>query len=173
MADEDTTRIVTRKNLPNSDDAVTTSKIGSEARAISASDEPQTRIFRPSSSNSENPAARFNKDPVVGWVVIIDGPGKGQSLQLGYGMNGLGRNSDERVPLDFGDEEISRSAHAMITYDGKNRKFYIQHGGGVNLTYVGDNPVLQVQELKGGEEISIGKTRLCFVPFCGSSFDWQ
>lgn len=173
MGDEDTTRIVTRKNSSNSDDAVTTSKIGSDARAASATDDPQTRIFRPSSSSSENSDGRFNKDPVVGWVVIVEGPGKGQSLQLGYGVNGLGRNSDERVPLDFGDEEISRSAHAMITYDGKNRKFYIQHGGGVNLTYVGDNPVLQAQELKGGEEISIGKTRLYFVPFCGLNFDWQ
>lgn len=172
MSDEDTTRIVTRKSTLTTDDSATTSKVGADLRSNQAAEESHTRIFRPSTASGAS-SDRFNKDPVVGWVVIIDGPGKGQSLQLGYGMNGLGRNSDERVPLEFGDEEISRAAHAMITYDGKNRKFYIQHGGGVNLTYVGENPVLQVQELKGGEEISIGKTRLYFVPFCGANFDWQ
>ena len=88
-------------------------------------------------------------------------------------MNGIGRNSDQRVSLDFGDEEISRESHALLTYDTKGRKFYLQHGGGVNLTYVGDSPVLQILELKGREIISIGKTNLCFIPFCGAEFEWQ
>ena len=30
-------------------------------------------------------------DPVVGWVVIIEGPGKGRSLELGMGANHVGR----------------------------------------------------------------------------------
>lgn len=114
-------------------------------------------------------------DPVVGWLVVVDGPGKGASVSLGYGMNSIGRAPTERVSIDFGDDEISRSQHALLTYDPKGRKFFIQHGGGRNLTYLGTNnqPVLSPIELKGGEEISIGSTKLRFVAFCGSDFDWD
>ena len=30
-----------------------------------------------------------------------------------------------------------------------------------------------VIELKGGEEILLGETKLRFVPFCGKDFDWR
>ncbi|MDX8378298.1 MAG: FHA domain-containing protein, partial [Mariprofundales bacterium] len=78
-----------------------------------------------------------------------------------------------RICLDFGDEGISRTAHANITYDHKHRKYYINHGGGQNLTYLNDMPVLQPVLLAGGEEMSISDTKLRFVPFCSEEFDWQ
>jgi hypothetical protein len=113
------------------------------------------------------------EDPVVGWLVIIKGKGKTNFLTLGYGMNSIGRSPDERISINFGDEEISRTQHAIITYDPRGRKFYVQHGGGKNLTYLGDQVLLVPMELKGGEEILIGQTTLHFVPFCGEHFDWQ
>jgi hypothetical protein len=61
----------------------------------------------------------------------------------------------------------------MLTYDTKGRKFYIHHGGGTNLTYLGDSPVLQPHEITGREVISIGNTKLTFVPFCGPDFEWK
>ncbi len=177
MSDEDTTRIVTRKSSQALDETVATTPAaiqGQGGSSPSKNDEPQTKIFRPSSSDVKGSevAGKFTGEPVVGWLVIVDGPGRGQSVSLGYGMNSIGRGNDERVSLDFGDEQISRNSHAMLTYDGKNKKFYIQHGGGINLTYVGESPVLQVQELNGREIISIGGTKLCFIPFCGQDFDW-
>jgi len=81
--------------------------------------------------------------------------------------------SGVRPVLDFGDEEISRQGHASLTYDTRGRKFYIQHGEGTNLTYLGDAPVLQPHEIKGREIIGIGKTRLMFMPFCGPEFEWE
>ena len=116
----------------------------------------------------------FMEDPVVGWVIVMDGPGKGKSLPLGYGMNSVGRSKTERINLDFGDEQISRTQHAIITYDPRGRKYFVQHGGGKNLTYLNeDDPVLTPMELKGGEDIIIGSTKLRFLPFCGKEFDWQ
>lgn len=113
------------------------------------------------------------EDPVAGWVVITAGPGKGRSLLLGYGTNTIGRGDDQRVRLDFGDDQISRENHALLTYDPKGRKFYVQHGGGTNLTYLGDDPVLAPTELPPRSFIQIGETTLCFIPFCGEGFDWQ
>ena len=112
-------------------------------------------------------------DPVVGWLVVVAGPGKGQVCKLGYGTNSLGRGENARARLDFGDEQISRENHAALTYDPRGRKFYLQHGGGVNLTYLGDSPVLTPTPLEPMQDISIGDTTLRFVPFCGPDFDWQ
>jgi pSer/pThr/pTyr-binding forkhead associated (FHA) protein len=112
------------------------------------------------------------QDPVVGWLAIVKGPGAGDFVRMGYGFNSIGRGPDQRCQLDFGDEKISRQNHASITYDPRGRKFYLQHGGGQNLTYIGDVPVLQPTELKGGEFIVIGATVLRFVPLCGQDFDY-
>ncbi|MEE4376583.1 MAG: FHA domain-containing protein [Candidatus Competibacteraceae bacterium] len=113
------------------------------------------------------------QDPVVGWLVITEGPGRGRVLNLGYGLNSIGRGPKVRAQLDFGDLEISRNGHAAIVYDPRGRRFYLQHGGGTNLTYLNDQPVLAPQELTGHEIILIGQTQLHFVPFCGPDFDWQ
>ena len=116
---------------------------------------------------------RAMDDPVVGWLVVVEGPGKGHAMQLGYGANPLGRGATDRVKLDFGDDQISRNGHAVITYDPRGRKFYVQHGGGTNLTYLGDQPVLAPVELPALSHLGIGNTILRFVPLCGAEFDWQ
>lgn len=177
MADEDTTRIITRKVGDQSDQTVSTTPLEIQRNRVSSDDDPHTKIFRPGASGGDKSSgdlgkSKFSKEPVVGWLVITDGPGRGQSLEIGYGMNSIGRDDSERISVDFGDEQISRKSHALLTYDTRGRKFYIQHGGGVNLTYVGDIPVLQTHELKGRDVISIGDTKLTFVPFCGSDFEW-
>ena len=111
-------------------------------------------------------------DPVVGWLVVVDGPGRGASLALGYGNNRIGRAKTENVSIDFGDEQISRENHATVTYDGKHHRFYVQQGASRNLVYVNDEPVMVPLELKGGEDLLLGQTKLRFVPFCGKDFDW-
>lgn len=112
-------------------------------------------------------------DPVTGWLVVIAGPGKGRVCRLGNGANSLGRGEGARVRIDFGDDGISREGHAVLTYDPRGRKYYLQHGGGVNLTYLGDEPVLAPTPLAPMQVISLGATTLRFVPLCGPDFDWQ
>ena len=112
-------------------------------------------------------------DPVTGWLVVTAGPGKGRVCRLGNGVNSLGRGESSRVRIDFGDDGISREGHAVLTYDPRGRKYYLQHGGGMNLTYLGDEPVLAPTPLAPMQDISIGATTLRFVPLCGPDFDWQ
>ena len=112
-------------------------------------------------------------DPVVGWLVVVHGPGAGNSVRLSYGMNAIGRDKESQVTLDFGDDQITRIGHANLIYDPKNCKYYIQHGGGNNLTYLNDAPVLAPTELKGQEHIVLGDTTLRFMPLCGEDFDWN
>jgi hypothetical protein len=116
--------------------------------------------------------------PVVGWLVVMQGPGRGNSLTLGYGMNHIGRSATNRIILDFGDEEVSRKTHTTLTHDPRGRKFYVQPGpDATNLTYLGDGtnwkPVLMPTEISGGESIMLGKTVLKFVAFCSPDFCWD
>jgi hypothetical protein len=127
----------------------------------------------PKGQKQESGDDNMAKDPVVGWIVVTDGPGRGASFPLGYGNNRIGRAPTETVSLDFGDTQISRENHATLTYDGKNRRYFVKEGDGRNLIYVGDDPVLVPVELKGGETLSLGDTKLRFVPFCGKEFDWH
>lgn len=145
-------------------------------------DENVTQVYRPSrpdpiledgeSEGEETPDGTIS-DPVVGWLVVVEGPGRGAALPIGYGNNRIGRAATEQICLDWGDDQVSRENHAIITYDGKHRKFYVQQGGGRNLTHVDDELVMVPIEVKGGEAIQMGQTKCRFVPFCGQDFDWQ
>jgi len=122
----------------------------------------------------EGPAVQDSiEDPVSGFLVVIFGPGRGCVLTLGYGINPVGRDPSQRVPLDFGDQHISRSNHCLITFDPLSGKFYIQPGEGRNLAYLDGQPVLVPTELPRGQHIRLGDTTLRFVPLCGEDFSWE
>ena len=111
-------------------------------------------------------------ESVVGWLVITKGPGKGASVQIGYGVNSLGRNPGNRLAISFGDSGISGKNHAEIRYDPVARRFRVAHRDGVNLTYVNGEEIDGLVTLKAGDVIKIAATELRFVPFCGEDFDW-
>jgi hypothetical protein len=108
----------------------------------------------------------------VGWVVIIDGPGRGTSFTLSAGVSTIGRNADQTVCLDFGDSSVSRENHASIAFDEEQTKFFVGHGGKRNIVRRNGNPVLATEDLSNGDIVKIGKTELKFVAFCGADFAW-
>jgi hypothetical protein len=112
-------------------------------------------------------------DPLVGWLVVVMGPGKGNSRPVRYGMNSVGSSSTNRVPLDFGDDAISRESHCFIVYDDKKRTFHITHGGRTNLVRLNDEVVLGPMMLGAGDEISLGQSKLKFIPLAGPNFAWE
>ena len=113
------------------------------------------------------------QDPVAGFLVVIEGPGRNSVCHLGYGINSIGRDPTQRISLDYGDVHISRTSHCLVTFDPVSSKFWIQPGEGRALTYLGDQPVLTPGELFGGNHIRIGATVLRFVPLCGPGFSWE
>ena len=137
-------------------------------------DPERTVFFRPTAGPEDGGAAGdVMDDPPAGWLVVVEGPGKGNVATLGMGANSVGRDRSERVVLDHGDTKISRTNHGTITYDPLGHKFYLQHGGGKNLTYVGDEPVLAPRELAPLTHVRMGDTILRFVPLCGADFSWD
>ena len=137
-----------------------------------------TRVYRPggsapSSGEVEEAAGGSMADPPAGWLVIVDGPGKGRAVALGLHHNPIGRDETNRVALDHGDETISRHRHLIVTYDPEGRRFYVTPGDGTNLCYVNDEPVLASMPLEPCAQIRTGRTTLRFVPLCGPDFSWD
>ena len=117
-------------------------------------------------------AQQFTEFP-VGWIVVVDGPGRGSAFTIYNGVAQIGRGEGQSVRLDFGDNSISRENHAAIAYDPEQRKFYLGHGGKANLVRLNNRPVLSTEELENGNLIRIGETTIRFVALCGSDFDWS
>ena len=113
-------------------------------------------------------------DPVVGWLVVIDGPGRGRAVQLGPGANSIGRDPSERAAFAFGDDQISSKAHANIMYDEDERAFFIAHVSGTNLTRLNGTLVGNLTPIKSGDIVQLGKkTKARFMAFCDATFDWS
>ena len=133
---------------------------------------PKTRILG-QSAGTASPEAAQTRPPVVGWLVVTVGPGRGTAREVITGMNAIGRGDAVQVQLDFGDDTISRDAHAYVTYDDEARCFFVSHGGKTNLVRLNDAPVLATQPLNDGDTLRIGVTSLRFVALCGADFDWS
>ncbi|SMP30989.1 FHA domain-containing protein [Shimia sagamensis] len=108
----------------------------------------------------------------VGWLVVVDGPGKGASFSLHDGLTQIGRGEGQTVRLDFGDNTISRENHAAIAFDGEQGRFFFGHGGKTNLVRLNGRPVLSTEDLQSNSIIRIGETTLRFVALCGGDFAW-
>ncbi|MCD7750130.1 MAG: FHA domain-containing protein [Lachnospiraceae bacterium] len=110
-------------------------------------------------------------EPVVGWLVCIDGPVRGNDYRLHAGYNYIGREiGDVRIS---GDQQISRQNHAMIAFDESENIYYVGPSAGRNLIKVNNKTVLNAVQLNNYDVISIGTTKLIFVALCGDHFSWK
>jgi hypothetical protein len=119
-------------------------------------------------------AAAEQTGPVVGWLVVIAGPGRGSFRPIGEGSNPIGRAPGQRIPLDFGDDTISAEKQAYLIYDPQQRDFLlVPNLERSNLVSLNGTRVTGAMPLKGGDTIAMGQSRLYFQPLCGPNFDWN
>jgi hypothetical protein len=151
------------------------------AAAAPSSTRPKTRLLgfhHPGMDSADPmgaPVAR-PRDAVnfpTGWLVVVEGPGRGACFTLAEGVNQIGRGDDQAVRLDFGDTSISRSNHASLAFDPESGKFFLGHGGKSNIVRLNGRPVLSTEELSGNDTIKIGETVMRFVGFCDRNFSWD
>ena len=144
------------------------------ARFLEQSDiesvETGTRILAGESNEEVSSAGGSMQDPVAGFLVVVNGPGRGSVYRLGYGMSSIGRDASQRISLDHGDLAVSRENHCLVTFDPAVRKFYIQAGEGPGLTYLNNEAVLKPEELASGNHVMLGVTELRFLARCGEGF---
>ena len=156
--------------------------------------EPTTRVVRGKSPDAEIAApagddtgktqvvrgrpkvarSNFAQDPVVGWLVVVGGPGLGSFRSIYEGNNAIGRSPTQRIPIDFGDNTISSEEQAYIRYDSMDRSFlFVPNLAKTNVVAVNNSKPTGAVKLELMDVISMGRTQLAFVPFCGEEFDWS
>ena len=125
---------------------------------------------QPSAQKSGSDVAQ---GPAVGFLVVVDGPGRGSYRAVYNGSNTIGRSANQRIPIDFGDETISAEQQAFLVYDGKKRQFQlVPNLSRPNLVHLNDGALLTNTELEAHARITMGRTTLLFMPVCGPDFDW-
>ena len=110
--------------------------------------------------------------PVVGWLVSVDGTNKGKDYRIVNGRNFIGRERTMDVCIP-GDNTISRQQHAIISYDDRANKYYYSPGMARSIDHINEEPVFATVELKAGDLIEVGTTKLRFVPLCSAKFRWE
>lgn len=116
----------------------------------------------------------FESDPVVGFLVVVGGPGLGSHRPIFEGNNTIGRAASNRIPFDFGDDTISSDAQAYVRYDSNDRSFlFVPNLAKTNVVSVNDKRPTAAVELQAMDVITLGRTQVAFVPFCGADFDWS
>jgi hypothetical protein len=141
------------------------------AREEPISAPPRTQLVR---GRSAVKRTEFHQDPVVGWLVVVGGPGLGAFRPIYEGNNTIGRSSSQRIPLDFGDDAISSEEQAYLRYDSIDRKYLlVPNLAKTNIVAVNEKKPTGAVELSAMDLVTVGRTQLAFVPFCGVEFDWS
>ena len=115
---------------------------------------------------------KIGREPVVGWLVCVEGPHKGADFRLKTGKNFICRATNMDAALTD-DKSVSRDKHAIVLYEPKKHTFLVQPGEARELCYLNDDVVLSAQALKRNDVISVGDSKLMFFPCCDNVFNWD
>lgn len=110
--------------------------------------------------------------PVTGWLVCIDGPAKGTDYRVRAGYNYIGRAKHMDICIS-GDNQIGHERHAMIAYDQEEKVFFFGPADGKSIVRLNGKMVMVPSEVHAYDIITIGSTKLMFVPLCGERFSWD
>ena len=121
--------------------------------------------------DSRETAGFKGKEPVVGWLVCIDGVYKGESFVLKAGRNFIGRGEGMDICLKE-ENSIAEYKQATIIYEPRSRQFIAVPGEVHELCYMNNKVVLANIEMNAYDVLDMGNTSLMLVPCCGPQFSW-
>jgi hypothetical protein len=110
--------------------------------------------------------------PATGWLVCTEGPAKGTDYRVRAGYNYIGRGEHMDICVR-GDQKIGRERHALIAYDQEEKVFFFGPADGKSIVRLNGKMVMSPMEIHAYDVVSIGDSKLMFVPLCGERFDWD
>lgn len=112
-------------------------------------------------------------DPVVGWLVCIEGNDQGRDFKIINEKNFIGRSEEMHINI-MGDKTISRRNHGVISYNPKQRNFTFIPGPEITtIIYINDEAIYAPTDLSPYDIIEMGKSKFIFIPLCGKHFEWE
>lgn len=130
------------------------------------SHEPCTKQHIPSSEADEDQA-------IFGWLVIVEGPGRGRTFPLNKDLTCIGRGADQDVCLDFGDAYISRTAHVTIHFDRERDLVAVRFEDKRNPVRLNGKVLSGTRLLQHKSRLIIGQTILRFVQIDDHEAFWS
>lgn len=115
---------------------------------------------------------KLGLEPVVGWLVCIEGADKGKDFRLWGRINTIGSSEKMDVCIK-GDKTISKENHARLGYEPKHGDYHLIPAESTNPIYLNDQVVYTPMKLSPYDVLEFGETKLIFVPLCTSRFDWE
>ncbi len=107
---------------------------------------------------------------VVGWLVGLNGPSRGEAFPVRMGRNVIGR--DRRSDIVINDDQAS-SHHADLVFRPEERRFILMDHNSTNGTYVNEAEIEPRRDLVEKDVIRIGSHRFVFSPLCHEGFHWD
>ena len=136
---------------------------------------PEAIRRRMEQERDQRTVGEFNRklgyEPVVGWLVCVEGPEVGKDYRLFGRINSIGRAEGNDVVLAQ-EHTVSQKNHVRLAYDAKHNNFQLIPGEGTNVTYLNDEPLYVPQKLNAYDVLEMGATKLIFVPLCNERFRW-
>ena len=112
------------------------------------------------------------KGPVAGWLVVLDGPARGQDLRLGEGRNFLGVDAaGNPAVLDANSPLAVR--RGIVVYDPQDNNWCALPGSSNELCTLNGKSLIEKMPLTAGDTFAVGGAQLRFVPLCGPEFNWN
>lgn len=111
-------------------------------------------------------------EPVVGWLVCVEGNEKGKDYKFYAKANTIGRNESNDICIK-GDTTISREHHAKIAYDVKHNSYYLIPGEATNTIYLNDDPVYATVQINSYDVIELGEGKYLVITLCNKKFNWE
>jgi hypothetical protein len=110
-------------------------------------------------------------DPVVGWLVCVEGTSCGRDFPLRAEKNfvGLSETMDICVAPD---ERVSRERLAVVAFDPRNLEFRLLSGSPRHSVFINGARVELPTVLIPYDEVALDHFTLLFIPFCGEYFQW-
>ena len=107
---------------------------------------------------------------VVGWLVGLNGPTRGEAYPVRMGRNVIGR--DRRSDIVVNDDQAS-SHHADLVFRPEEKRFILMDHNSTNGTYVNEMEIEPRRDLIEKDVIRIGAHRFVFSPLCHEGFHWD
>jgi hypothetical protein len=107
---------------------------------------------------------------VVGWLVGLNGPNRGEAFPVRMGRNVIGR--DKRSDIVINDDQAS-SHHADLVFRPEERRFILMDHNSTNGTYVNETEIEPRRDLIEKDVVRIGSHRFLFSPLCHDGFHWD
>lgn len=121
---------------------------------------------------AETGLAAAPKGPVTGWLVVLDGPARGQDLRLGEGRNFLGVDAaGNPAVLDANSPLAVR--RGIVVYDPQDNNWCALPGSSNELCTLNGKSLIEKMPLTAGDTFAVSGAQLRFVPLCGPEFNWN